>query len=100
MATNISALNVSPDLKQALIDVANGLAGGVLSNVLGDAIVTDLSALRTTLDACVVDLANVVANHNTLIAKLNVDAGVTDTNYAVATAQTSTAPAAITAVAP
>lgn len=29
-----------------------------------------------------------IANYNTLVAKLNADAGVTDTNYAVTTATT------------
>lgn len=60
-------------------------------------LVTDISALRTTVAALQVDCANRLANHNTLIAKLNADAGVTDIDYAVATAATASAPAAITA---
>ena len=56
----------------------------------------DITALRTTVAALVVDNANRLANHNTLIAKLNLDGGVTDVNYAVATAATSSAPAALT----
>jgi hypothetical protein len=64
------------------------------------ALVVDITALRTTVAALVVDNANRLANHNTLIAKLNLDAGVTDENYAVATAATSAAPAALTTSAP
>lgn len=56
----------------------------------------DIAALRTTVAALVVDSANRLANHNTLRAKLNLDSGVNDTDYAAATAQTSTAPAALT----
>jgi hypothetical protein len=45
----------------------------------------DLYAVVSNL----VDAVNaLIANHNTLIAKLNADAGVTDTNYAVSTAST------------
>jgi arsenate reductase-like glutaredoxin family protein len=45
----------------------------------------DLYAVVSNL----VDAVNaLIANHNTLIAKLNADAGVTDTNYAASTAST------------
>lgn len=56
----------------------------------------DITALRATVAALVVDSTNRLANHNTLIAKLNADAGVTDTDYATGTAQTSSAPSALT----
>lgn len=45
----------------------------------------DLVAVLTNLTAAVNAL---IADHNTLIAKLNLDAGVTDTNYAASTAST------------
>lgn len=64
------------------------------------AIVADLTAIRVTLAALVVDVAALITAHNTLATKLNNDATVTDTDYAAASAQTSTTPAAITAVAP
>ena len=54
------------------------------------AIVADLTAMRVTLAALVVDVAALITAHNTLATKLNADAGVTDTDYAAASAQTST----------
>ena len=45
----------------------------------------DLVALLTNMAASINAL---IANHNTLVAKLNLDAGVTDTNYATSTAST------------
>lgn len=45
----------------------------------------DLVAVLTNLSAAVNAL---ITDHNTLIAKLNADAGVTDTNYAASTAST------------
>lgn len=93
MATSIPSLLISPDLKQALSDIALGI-----TTTRGDALIVDATALQAVLAAVVTDIANLIASHNTLIAKLNLDAGVTDTNYAAATAQTSTAPDAITAV--
>jgi arsenate reductase-like glutaredoxin family protein len=45
----------------------------------------DLVALLTNMATAINAL---IANHNTLVAKLNADAGVTDTNYAVSTAST------------
>lgn len=62
MTTQVAQLKVDPDLKQALFDVVTQLA----------AVTAAANALR--------------ADHNTLIAKLNLDAGVTDTNYAASTA--------------
>lgn len=46
---------------------------------------TDLIALLTNLAAAVNAL---ISDHNTLRAKLNADAGVTDTDYAASTAST------------
>lgn len=48
-----------------------------------EAALTDITALKTAVTA-------LIASHNTLIAKLNLDAGVTDTNYAVSTATSPT----------
>lgn len=44
----------------------------------------DTKALRTAVAA-------LKADHNTLVAKLNLDAGVADVNYAVSTAATLSA---------
>lgn len=67
--------------------------------ILLEAMLADITALKATIAALVVDNGNRVANHNTLIAKLNLDAGVTDTNYAAATAATSSAPSDLTTIA-
>ena len=67
--------------------------------LLLESLLTDVTALRATVAALVTDNANRIANHNTLIAKLNLDGGVTDTDYAVATAATSAAPSALTTIA-
>lgn len=67
--------------------------------LLLESLLTDVTALRATVAALVTDNANRIANHNTLIAKLNLDGGVTDTNYAAATAATSAAPSALTTIA-
>lgn len=71
MATKVAQLNVDPDLKNALADIVTQLAAAT----------TAANALRT--------------DHNTLVAKLNLDAGVTDTNYAVSTASAVSASASI-----
>jgi len=55
-------------------EMAQGFASGELWDVLSD-LVDDLEALKT--------LANEVkADHNALLAKLDADAGVNDTDYA------------------
>jgi hypothetical protein len=48
----------------------------------------DAAQIKPLLDAVLADLAALRANHNTLVAKLNLDATVTDTDYAVAAAAT------------
>lgn len=50
-----------------------------------------INELRTGHEALVADMATRIANHNTLITKLNADAGVTDANYAAAGAITAVA---------
>ena len=64
--------------------------------MLLNAILVDLTALRTVQAKLVTDMGTRITNHNTLVTKLNADAGVTDTDYASATAITATAPAALT----
>ena len=46
----------------------------------------DQSDLITVLTAIKDAIDDLIADHNTLRAKLNADAGVTDTNYAASTA--------------
>ena len=48
----------------------------------------DAKQVKVLLDAVLADQAALRANFNTLRAKLNLDAGVTDTDYAAATAAT------------
>lgn len=71
MATQVAHLKVDPDLKKALEDVVTQLA----------AVTAAANALR--------------ADHNTLVAKLNLDATVTDTDYAVSTATAVSSSASI-----
>ncbi len=60
------------------------------------ALKADVTGIRTKVSTAVNDITSCKANHNTLIAKLNADGGVTDTNYATATPKTLTAPATLT----
>lgn len=46
----------------------------------------DQADLITVLDACIDAITALIADHNTLRAKLNADAGVTDVDYAASTA--------------
>jgi hypothetical protein len=48
----------------------------------------DQAALIAVLTNLVAAVNALIADHNTLRAKLNLDAGVTDTNYAASTAST------------
>lgn len=52
--------------------------------------VTESNVNQTDLVAVLQNLRDAVnalrADHNTLVAKMNLDAGITDTNYAVTTA--------------
>jgi hypothetical protein len=78
MPTRISAENFDPEVKSALRDMLLDIEAG---RVGGQAAVrADLAALRAAIVA--------------ITAKLDADAGVTDTNYAA-----TTNPAAITSVA-
>ena len=64
------------------------------------AVISDLGTARTERAALVTDVAALRAHLATLSTKLNADAGVTDTNYAVPPTLTSAAPASLTATNP
>lgn len=59
-----------------------------LESVL-DSLLTDVTNIRTKVAALVVDEGKRVSDHNVLIAKLNLDGSVSDTDYAAAASQTS-----------
>jgi hypothetical protein len=59
-------------------------------------VVAAVNELQTQVTALIADNANRIANHNTLRTKLNADAGVTDVDYAAATAATTAALAQLT----
>lgn len=75
--------------------IPDNLTGRELKKIL-DTILVDLAAQKVTIDALVTDMASRISNHNTLRTKLNADAGVTDVDYAAATAITAVATAALT----
>lgn len=66
-----------------------------LNGVL-DAIVADLTELRAHMILNVADITALDTALDTLVAKLNADTGVTDTDYAGAAAMTGSDPAALT----
>jgi hypothetical protein len=66
------------------------------TNRLLQAILDDLTALRTTVAALQVDTTSLDTALDTLVAKMNLDAGITDTDYAGAAAMTASAPDALT----
>lgn len=78
--------------------IPDNLTGRELKKVL-DTILVDMAAHKVAIDALVTDMATRITNHNTLTTKLNADAGVTDANYAAATAITAVATAALTTTA-
>ena len=63
------------------------------------ALLADVTATRAEVVKLVTDMGTRITEFNTLTTKLNADAGVTDVNYATATAITAAAPAALTATA-
>lgn len=63
------------------------------------ALIADVTAIRAEVVKLVTDNASRISDHNTLRTKLNADAGVTDTDYAAATAATAANPAALTVTA-
>lgn len=70
-------------VQQKLNKISPGAAEAGLGDILND-LITAVSALQTAVVA-------LTADHNTVVAKLNLDAGVTDVNYAVSTAVAQTA---------
>jgi hypothetical protein len=74
----------SPHTNKGKLDNATPGTKDVGLGQIIDDLITAHNLLVTALNA-------VRADHNTLIAKLNADAGVTDTNYAVSTASAQTA---------
>ncbi len=68
------------------------------SNLEGvlDALLTDVTNIRTQVVALVTDMQSRVSDFNVLITKLNSDGGVSDTNYVSGTAKTAAAPTALT----
>ena len=79
----------------AEVNSTSAVYSGSLNTVL-DAIVADLTALRATVAAAVVDITALDTAFDTLVAKMNLDGGITDVNYAGAAAMTATAPSALT----
>ncbi len=66
------------------------------TNAVLDAVVADLTAIRAEVVKAVADITALDTAFDTLVAKLNADGGVTDTDYAGAAAMTATDPAAMT----
>lgn len=73
MATIVNHLQINPDLKTVLIDLA-----------------TDLADVRAKYALLLADVGQIRTKYNATLAKLDLDAGVTDVNYA----ETNPAPAA------
>lgn len=82
--TRTGALSISRDAKEI--------------RALLEADLVDMAALRATVAAAIVDITALDTSIDTLIAKLNLDGGVTDVNYAGAVAMTAAAPSALTVV--
>jgi hypothetical protein len=82
--------SINQSLNAALPNQGATEASKMLSGMLAD-----ITAIRAEVVKLVADMATRIANHNTLIAKLNLDDGVTDTNYAAAGAITAANPAAL-----
>lgn len=99
LATRLEHNKLVDDVETLRAALADSVVLATELKVDYTALLADVTAMRTVLAAAVVDIAAGISDHNTLRTKLNADAGVTDTNYAAATAATSTAPAALTATA-
>ena len=65
---------------------------------INNALLADITAVRAEVVKLVTDVTALILTHNTMVTKLNADAGVTDVNYAAAAAITAVAPAALTTV--
>lgn len=86
---------MSQSIKQRIQGLSNNSDAKELKFLL-DAILADLTALRTTVAAVRTDTVALDTGIDTLVAKLNADVGVTDTDYAGAAAMTASAPSALT----
>lgn len=61
-----------------------------------NAVLADYTAIRAEVVKLVTDITALRTSYNTLVTKMNADAGITDTNYAAPAAITAAAPAAPT----
>lgn len=78
-------------LRQGITE--NGIGQGDLYAFLTN-VVTIVNELKADVNLLRADMVLRISDHNTLRAKLNADAGVTDADYAAATAITATTIAA------
>lgn len=62
---------------------------------LYNAILADLTAIRSTVAASVADITALDTAVDVLITKMNLDAGITDVDYAGAAAMTASTPSAL-----
>jgi hypothetical protein len=88
---------MSESISRRVKGVRDQKAASNLEKLL-DAVLADLTALRSTVAANVTDVAALAANVDTLAAKLNADGGVTDEDYDETNAAgvTASAPSALT----
>lgn len=86
---------MAESIKNRLASIASTNDAYQIKLVL-DAMLADITAIRAEVVKLVTDMGTRITEFNTLTTKLNADAGVTDTNYATATAITAAAPAALT----
>ncbi len=77
------------------INPTTGMHQAGLEGVL-DALLVDVTNIRTSVVALVTDMQSRVSDFNVLKTKLNSDGGVSDTDYTSAAAKTATAPTALT----
>jgi len=88
---------MSESIKKRLQAVSSNKDSKELQFLL-TSILTDLTALKTTVDAGVVDITALDTSIDTLIGKMNSDGGITDTDYAGAAAMTASASDTLTLV--
>ena len=74
----------------------NASAGNEALAMVLESMLVDLTNVRAAVNASIVDVSVVRAALNVAVSKLNADGGVSDTNYAAATALTASAAGALT----
>lgn len=79
----------------AEVNTRSSLGDSQLNAVL-DAVVADLTAIRTGANSAISDLGTVRTAVNLAISKLNADGGVSDTDYAAITTLGGSAVTALT----